>query len=229
MLIKKPSDLLALARRELSDTVEPYLWSDNDLYYYMDEAQREFARKTRCITDATHFTEIAVNEDDPWLDFDPAIIDIKRATLSTADQVLEIQTIEEFQNSYYDDDYGIIRKKGYWEEQTGTPTHIILNMETDMMRLYPIPSADDELDMVVWREPIYDIESSSSNFEIPQKYNYKLIYKIKELAYGKQDYETFDGDRREVNLALWENAVLEARSDVKKRTRRPRGVRYGGI
>lgn len=228
MLIKTPAQLLALARRELSDAVEPYLWSDNDLYFYMDEAQREFARRTKIITDATNFTDLVVSASDPWIELDPIIIDVKRAVLTTSKRVLEIETLEEFQHGYYVDDYGL-RKKGYWEDDTGVPTHALLNVEMDMIRLYPTPTDSDELDLTVWREPTCDIEDSTSSFQIPTRYIYKLLYKIKELAYSKQDYETFDGDKREANLALWENAVMEVQSDNKKRTRRPRGVVYGGI
>ena len=106
MLVDTPSELLALARREMADTVAPYLWSDNDLYYYMDLAQREFARKTNCIRDGVTFTNMAVESGDPLVPYDDSIIDISRASLDTANRVLTVCTIDDLSRSYMRDDYG---------------------------------------------------------------------------------------------------------------------------
>lgn len=227
MAITVPSDFLALVRRELADTVEPYLWSDADLYQYMNEAEAEFARDTKCILDSETYTDIPYTLNSGWINYDPEIIDIKRA-VSGSGHVLQVMTEEEFSDLMYVDDYGQ-RSKGRWEDETGTPSHLLLNLSTDEIRMYPIPTVADTLDMYVWREPLNILDGDSVGFEIPKRFIYMLMYKMKAMAYSKQDFETFDGDKRTDNLLLWNDAKDQAQSRIKRRQRKPRSIKYGGI
>ena len=228
MLVDTPSELLDLARREMVDTVAPYLWSDNDLYFYMDLAQREFARETRCIVDGVTFTGIDVEEGNQWVPYDDSIIDIKRAYLSTANRVLTPYTMEDMSRYFIADDYG--RKvTAVWETDEGTPSHIITDADENFLRLYPIPVADDTLNLTVWREPMSSIEGSNSAFEIPVKWAHYLTHFIAAKAYTNPDFESFDARKYAEEQMKWTMALTEVKSYMKKKTRRPRGTAYGGL
>ena len=228
MLVDTPSELLALARREMVDTVAPYLWSDNDLYYYMDLAQREFVTETRCITDGVTFTGIEIEADNEWVPYDDAIIDIKRAYTTTGNRVLTVCTVDDISRGYMRDDYGY-RVRDVWETDTGTPSHLITDADLNYLRLYPTPTAADTLNLTVWREPLAAIESSTSTFEMPVKWAHYLVHFMAAQAYSNPDFESFDAAKYADELVKWGLALSEVKSYMKKKTRQPRGVRYGGL
>ena len=102
-------------------------------------------------------------------------------------------------------------------------------MDQNYLRLYPTPTADDTLDMIVYREPVSSIESSDSGFEIPTKYAHYLIHFMAAKAYTHPDYESFDARKYADELVKWEMSLAEVQSWVKRKTRRPRTVAYGGL
>ena len=86
------SELLDLFRSEMGDTVEPYLWSDTDIFGYADDAQKMLCRKTDGISDAstTAVTEIAAVVDTDWVALHKSIKRIRSAIRTDTGRQIDI-------------------------------------------------------------------------------------------------------------------------------------------
>ena len=231
------SDIFSLLRLELDDKELPgngdssfSLWSNEELYHYIDDAQREFARDTLCLSDASTFGAVPITADDPWVAFDSRIVELRRVYLNSTGNVVEFMTLNDFERGgNYPGDYGQMKLNSSWKQSSGIPSIIITDMETGKGRLYPIPNADDSLEMLVYREPLEEIEDSSTDLEIDPKFRRALVHGAAMLAYAKDDVETFNKDAISTHLQLWTRAKEEARSFFRKKTRRAPVTTYGGI
>lgn len=218
-------DLFALIRSELSDPEYPgsgddsdSLWTNEEIAQYLDEAQREFASATLCLPDATTFTGITVTAGDPWVVIDPRIVEIRYATLVTAKREVEPTTL-----------VTIKRENTNWSDNTGTPAAIITDIEAGKGRLFPIPTADDTMDLIVYREPLEEIEDVSADLEIDNKFRRTLIHRVCALAYLKDDAETYNPTNSQNRMTQWFSKLEEAKAFYKKKTRRFGVTTYGGI
>ena len=230
-------DIFELLRLELDDKELPgngdssfSLWSNSELFHYIDQAQREFAQDTLCISDASTYGAITVTADNPWVDFDSNIIELRRVYLGSTGNVVEFMTLNDFERGgNWSSDYGANKLNSSWRSSTGTPNIIITDMETGRGRLYPIPVADDTLEMLVYREPLEEIEDASTDLEIDAKFRRGLVHGAAVLAYAKDYVETFNNDAMMTNLQLWEKAKEQGRLFFRKKTRRAPTTTYGGI
>ena len=92
----KASKLIEVFRRDIRDTVKPYLVSDDAALLYLNEAQIEAARRARLITDSTSPVATAsVSAGDPDVEIDPRVVSIRRIRLaSKTEQLRKIQARE---------------------------------------------------------------------------------------------------------------------------------------
>ena len=231
------SDIFDLLRLELDDKELPgegdsslSLWSNEELYHYIDEAQREFARETLCLSDATTFNAVAVTNGNAWVDIDERIIELRRVYLGSTGNVVEFMTLNDFERGDgWASDYGNKRLGSNWRSSVGVPGIIITDMESGKGRLYPIPVADDTLELLVYREPLEEIENSGTDLEIDAKFRRALVNGAAAHAYAKDDVETFNVDALRQHQALWEKAKQDGLSYFRKKTRRAPITTYGGI
>jgi hypothetical protein len=231
------SDLITIFRREVDDP-SYYLdrnlpqpntfWSNFELIQYIDQGQKEFAERTLVFKDSLSFRP-SIEADDPWVYFDPRILRIERAELSSSNKILPVYTIEDFQTKNYIDDYGIQRHAS-WEEQAGTPRCLIRDLELDKLRLYPTPEEDDTLILSVRRYPMEDITTMTDKLEIPNNWQFGLLYKIRKEAFvNPKALMAGFGEDAAVAKKDWEDFLNKAESRIKIKTRGPGQVRYRGL
>ena len=228
------SDVISLVRGELSDPLvggsdAASLWSEEELYHYLDEAQREFARETLCLSDATTYTDLPATADSPWVDFDDLIVEVRQAYYGANKRNLSVKTLADMERGVGRDDYGSGSIGSNWQQATGVPTTIITDMEYGRARLYPIPTEDDTVDLMVYREPLEEVEDSGVDLEIPPRFRRALIHSVVSAATGKDDADTHDKELSNVRGILWRNSMAEAKSFFNKKQRRAPTTRYGGI
>ena len=74
-------ELLVLLRQELADTVEPFLWSDDELLTYLNDAQVMLARKTDGIPDASTpaVTQLAITPGVEWYPLHAKVLKVRTA------------------------------------------------------------------------------------------------------------------------------------------------------
>lgn len=221
------SDLLTIFRSEVEDTVEEYLWSDTEFFQYLDEAQKEFARETDYFKDVSSaMTSLTVTADDPWVDIDPRIIEIRRVKITGRSTPVQVINYNELDRVYTMSRYGE-EISGNWETSQGTPKYLVTDIETDKGRLVPIPTDNATLTLSIIREPLEDIEGEHSTLELTESIHQRsLLMFCKAMAYMKQDSETFDPDAAEKHRADFYAYCHRIKQRQKRKQRRLGTVRF---
>lgn len=221
--------LLEIFRSEVDDTVEEYLWADDDFVEYLDEAQKEFARKTDYFKDASSaITTLPVVADDPWVAYSPRITDFRRVTISGRSTPLTQINFNELEQHFRVSAYGE-ELSGNWDTSVGTPRYAVMDIETDKIRLVPIPSQSGTLNLTIFRLPLLDITSLNDDLELTDSIHQRsLLMFCKAMAYMKHDSETYDPDRAEKHRADFYGYCAELKKGQTRKQRRIGTVRYGG-
>lgn len=221
-------------RSDVDDVVETFLWSDDEVFGYMEDAQQMLCRLTGGLRDATSaVTQLAVTDGEPWVTLSPAILRVRSAELLSTHRPVRILSYEEQASSP--------QLTSTWPSNwsvemylDGPVTAAIIGMEEERLRLIRIPVEDDTLALLVERLPLQTLVVDSvaelpAEFEVRREHHLALLLWMKHLAYAKQDAETFDKNKsREMGEAF--GAYCERAVDEKqRRNHKPRLVTYGGL
>lgn len=226
----KTSELLNLFRLETDDTMEPYLWSDFEFLTYLNDAQDVFVRLIGGIADRrSPLTKVKYKAGDQFKKYDERILKIKAVKDANNDRVV-IQNYESLEaGGSLADDYGLFSNSGIDDSLTGDVRYIITDVDASEFQLYPIPDADGQLNLVVYRRPLDEITSTNTELEVSSYQHLNLLNWVKYKAYMKQDVETFDKTKALEFRAAFVDGVMAAKKDKASREDRQRVVQYGGI
>lgn len=212
--------LLIALRRDLQDEIEPYLWQDEELLAYLDQAQVEFCRETGGIADArSDFLHIPVIAGEEWVDIDPRILKVRSAEFYETDghrYKLELMNAEDVE-------------KHRCPHSLGVPIGLVLGESEDAARITYIPMQAGELRLIVYRLPLQPITAQDIDPEIALEHRPTLLYYAKYLAFSKTDAESFNKDSAAENLNMFIQYCDKARQDKERSRHKYRSVRYGGI
>jgi hypothetical protein len=196
----RAEQLIDIARRYLDDrkeTASTLLWSDDELLYYLNLAQRKFCKDTLILSDMTTqlITEIPIAASTPNIHYqlDPRILKIDAAILLIQAWHLRRDTIINFE------------KDPLWFSRIGIPSRYCIDAQRGYITLDRLTSIDDTIKLRVRRMPLNDINDSNDIPEIPEQYHEYLIEGILFHAYMKQDVEAFDMAKANTYLAIFEN------------------------
>ena len=224
-----PSELLSQFRREVDDLAEPYLWSDEEFYLYLNEAQDLHVRLIGGIADRrSTMTKISYKSGDQFKKYDERILRIKGA-FDELNNVLTVRNLDNFESVYLEDDYGMRVNAGLEDGRTGNIKYLITDVESDEVQFYPLPDHDGYVRLYVYRRPLEEITGASSELEIPSHHHLNLLNWVKYKAYLKQDVETFDGTRSAEFRKAFSDWIVDANKEKAAREDRKRTVTYGGI
>lgn len=201
------AQLVSRWRSALDDTVEEYLWSNDELTSYADKLQKELVAELPILEDRTDDTicNVAIVQGNGLIDLSmQRIITIKKAWIDGQAEPLHVYTSAQMDANY-----------GDWQGvevavTQATPTILVLpGMGVDKAYLYPpLDEATGTLKLLVYRLPLLDLDydiHSSEYLEI-DKYAHLLIHGIMWQAYLKNDADTFDQKRAEQQRVYWEGA-----------------------
>jgi hypothetical protein len=149
-------DLIAeLRESRLSDNVEPYLWSDDELTRHINDAVRQVCIRQRSLveTQNTDICQIAVAAGQRLVKLHPSILAVRFAYPVGYPPNSDCQP------------KGITAKRlfrcqPFWDQDTTTTGPMefwIPDYQTGYLALYPLPSAAFTLQLGVWRMPL-DVE-----------------------------------------------------------------------
>ena len=206
------------------------LWSNAEIYQYMDIAQKRFARDTYILKDSTTSSvcAVTVTADTATVSLSPLIIDIERARLASSGRYLTLRKIqdmqdEEVENSY---DYGFTTLSK-WEDVTGSPRILIMNWEEDVGRLAPVPVDNDTINLSVVRLPLEDITGTNVDLEVTNtEYQYVMLEYMMHLAYGKHDADTYDPQKEADKLDVYEFKVNKIKKERQRLYQPMRPVQF---
>lgn len=226
----KTGDLLALFRKETDDVVEPYLWSDDEFFIYLNDAQDVHVRLTGGIADRrSALSKITYKTGDQFKKYDDRILRIKGAWDEDNNKVT-IQNYDSLEGPYLEDDYGrMSNNAGLDDGRTGNIKYLITDVEAGDIQFYPIPDHNGFVRMYIYRRPTNEITGAGSELEIPSFHHLNLLNWVKYKAYMKQDVETFDGARAKEFRSEFVDGLKQAEKDRVAREDRKRVVQYGGI
>lgn len=179
----KLAELLNITRIELDDVAEPYLWSDDELLEYANDAQNEACRRGRLLVDATTpaICQITMVANTAAYTLDPRVIRVNRAKVDGEAVPLAFCMTRDLD----------ARFPG-WEDWSETPRIIVPDWETNKVRLVGTPDAGGTLNLQVVRLPLVDMMDIDDEPEIRPEYQRNLRHWIKHRAYLKRDSETYD-------------------------------------
>jgi hypothetical protein len=221
-------------RSDVFDTVKPYLWSDREVYRYMNDAYRMLVRKTGGIADSTSdLTQVQVKAGESYAEISPLILTFRLATLQSDGSKITIINAEDL-DTITREDYGritVVRP-----ETPGRVTHMVIGSDragaSAQVMWVQKPIVDDVVRLAIWRLPKDRITEDSDAFElseINEEHHTHLMMWMKHLAYMKQDSETFDKERSDVSKALFEQYCRNVMAENDRYKHKVRVVRYGGL
>ena len=187
-------ELRNAARLRLDDTEADYLWSDDELNLFINEAVNEACIRARLNIDSTssEVAEIQVTTGTSQYEVHPSVFFIERAYLETTKRSLN-------KTSFHELDLA----GGNWPDDIGDPTHYVMDVDhfttdgalSNRLTLYPIPIKDEVLRLTTYRLPLADMSSDADEPDIPRFHHSYLVDWVCFRAYAKQDADTLSVDR----------------------------------
>ena len=235
--------------RDVSDQVagaSDYLWSDNGLIRYINEAQNRFARQTKCIRDAVtpkvcQFTTVA---DQQFYTLDPHVVSIisirmtgDRADLARAGHS-DFDTYRQ-PDTYFFDPAQLAQmppgKPLAWSTDEGVIQDSYGSFTAPQLRLYPIPTspyAGVVGNMRVARVPLVKLSISMPEAvpEIPEAHHMDMLNWAAYLALRGVDLDVAGGgawDRAKEFRAAFDDAISDMKRDAQSKMFRPLQFAFG--
>lgn len=226
-----PSEILDSFRQQVHDVAEPYLWSDDELAYFLDDAQTMFCRLTDGIADATTpaATQVSIVPGQIWYPLHPAVKAVRSAT--RADTGLELDVVNQDEHRRL-----LQRWAGPYGSNTpaqpGVVRRLVLGAEENQIMAYPTPDETVTINLSIYRLPLAPITVSSATMDpqLGSQHHWHLMLWMKHLAYGKADSEVYDPRAAERYEQAFRDYCVNAKAEAQRRRRATTGtVVYGGL
>lgn len=173
----------------------PYLWSDDDFAEFLNEAQREAARRAHLLVDSTHaMTQVSIAAGDRVVALDPRIQGIRRARMSSSGIPLTLKSVRDM------DEY----LPGWEDSAASTPRLYVLDYQSGAACMYPPSANADTLKLTVVRDPLNDLVKDDDAPEINPRYHLALLNWVSYRAYSIPDADAGDPKKAETSLADFE-------------------------
>lgn len=206
--------LISKFRLRAFDRVEPYRWLDEEILDYLADAQFDYLRAVRGIVEArTAAATVKVKSGQRIYKLGSAVTEVH--DVYSVGQKIRLARVNAGQ---------LPEAK---LREPGLPRGYILSGADGVLELTSLPEADDTLELTVTRTSGL-LESAGDELEVPDHHALGLLYHVFELAYLKDDVETYDANRSATFGMKWREFIAEAKAET-SRGRGTRGtVKYGG-
>ena len=222
-------ELYDLFRKDVVDTAKPYLWSDEEVFAYMNDAYFMFVRLTGGISDFTSdATSVSAAQGEPLAEIDPSILLVRMATLDPTGDTIKVINAQDVEN-LSDEDYGLLRRLNQ-STTVGRVKYMIVGMEPGLVRWVNTPDQNYTVKLLIERLPLTAITGAGQTLEgVAAHHHLHLLKGMRALAYRKQDAETFDRAKADTEQAAFEAYCAFAKREKDRYKHKVRVVRYGGI
>ena len=216
-------ELIRAFRTRMRDTKAPYFWTDSELYQYMSNGESVIAERILCIQDmSSEACVYDVSLGDAEVSLHPSMVRIRDARwVENGSEIkLDIKSVDQ-----------VVSQGARILTQNGRPHTLMTGATTDGVRLYPIPQNDGQLVLSIFRTPLKQLSESNKKFEIPFQYRAALLEWMKFEALMKDDAETFDRERAERALSVFDMMVDGYETNEQRRRGGPQSgfITYGGL
>lgn len=214
------TEILEEFRRQIDDLETPPLWSDAEVYSYLDDAQTMFCRKTEGIEDSRTPTvcRVSIVPGEEWYAKSPLITKVRSASRMDTGRPVDVLSPE-----------NAARQGVMFSAARQGPVRALVDGQTKgYWRAWPVPTETVMLELAVFRLPLDRITDGGQFLEIDEQHHIHLLMWMKHRAYNKQDADTYDPRRAE----KYENQFLAycamARVEQERARRQTGVVAYGG-
>lgn len=214
-------------KRDVADYATPSLWSDEEIYEYMNWSLDQFCIGWGGIVDSSSaLTTLKAMPDQEFVKISPRILKIKTAYSTTKNRRVKILNQQDVMAGYCVDDYGF-EFRNIYESRPGPVRGIIIDMGAGKGRWVDIPTEDEMIKLVVERLPLCEIScQGAGDIELGDEFLRTILLGMKSQAYDKQDAESFDKSKAEKFLDLFNLYVRQARSVREARESKVRTVAF---
>lgn len=223
-------ELLKLFRKDVADTAKPYLWSDEEIYAYMNDAYFMFVRLVGGIPDYMNDDVCLVKATSgvPYSDLHPKVLAIRNATFDDSGDVVHVVNAQDT-DRLTNTDFGIIRQVRMGK-QIGRVTHMVTGLQDDIVFWVNVPDRDYSVRLLVERLPLDEIKGADQEFAgVKEHHHIHFMKWMKHHAYNKQDAEVYDPNKSLVEQQKFEQYCYQAKREKDKLKHKVRVVAYGGV
>lgn len=223
------SELYDRFRSDVVDQAAPYLWTETEVFGYMNDAYRMFVRKTGGITDFTSdATAVDIIAGESVGILDPSILRITHMNRRSDFGDIEIINFPDLAKKSRGD-YGMITPLKL-DDTTGIVRYGIIGMQRHTVRWINIPEVDDVADMMIFRLPFDRLTDFGQEIsEVDEDHHIHLLDGMKALAYRKQDVETFNLEKATTSDGAFLAYCAFVKAELEREKYKVRTVAYGGI
>jgi hypothetical protein len=169
-------------RADTRDQQSKYMWTDDEIIGYANEAVDEACRRALLLVDSSSTaSEASLGIGESEIDLHDSVIYVRRVRISGA-HALQPCVSREMDE----------RVPGWEDSQASTPMLFIPDWETNKIKVWPPASAAVEIKMTVIRTPLNEMSEDEDEPEISGRYHRALLDWMKFLGYSKQDADTMD-------------------------------------
>lgn len=215
------ADLEQITRGLLDDTgtTRPR-WSSVEIRRALSEAEREACVRARLICDSTTASIVtrAVEAERSTLLLHPSVFEVDAVRRSSdGEDVTEV------------DEQTMRLSDSRWRETTGSQIeHFLVQVlpsERIQLRLYPIPTVAETLELRVYRTPRNEIEDDDDEPEIAPRHHDLLVDWALYRCFNKRDPDTYDPVKASDHLAAF-TANFGERPDANVQRKQRENLRH---
>ena len=211
-------ELITSFRTYTKDKSEPYMWTDDDVTLWLNEAEKEAALRARLLFDKTSsFCTLNVVTGTSVYALDSLINEIEYAYLTDSGSVKYPLTLTD--RIQLNDD------NPYWRDSTFPPARFI--QDDTQIEIAGVMGQDYTLNLEVYRMPLKNIEDNTSDTpEIAGYHHEHLIKWVLHRAYLVNDSDKYNAKLSKQYLKEFEDYFgLRPRANLRKREQanRPQG------
>lgn len=221
-------------RSDVQDEVRPYLWSDVDVFTYMNAAYVTFVRNTGGVADSTSaITQVSIVAGEQTATVSPLILRYRAVYLLSTGE--EISVINEQDPTMPTSDYKNMRRM-INDTRPGPVRYMVIgtdrNQDGNLVKWVQVPAVADTAQLSVYRLPLTRIPEGDGAFTFPDigaEHIEHLALGMKASAYGKHDADVFDATKRDYYKTAFAQYCGVAKAEWERYKHKTRAIAYGGI
>lgn len=193
----------------LRDTALPQLWSDTELLRYLNQAQKEFARRTHClIDDSSSFTTFNTVAGTQTYSLDKRIVQVTQAgTVEYDDQDPPVETSYHYMRDR-------TRHQARRRFSSGRPCVYTAQAKSHSIRFDPTPDQVYIVEMEVARLPLNDLVNAKDVPEIDEDYHLTLTDFAAWRALTNNDPEGANMTAAKEFRAVWDLNIRDVKREM---------------
>jgi len=217
-------DIVGIYRSDTGDTVQPYLWSDEECFEYLGDAYQQYVKLSGGVPDfLSDELAVAVSTGERIVDLHPSILKVIAGFRESDGGFVEVFNVEDAAKHE-------MQPARLMANAPGPVNYMILGVAPDKALLVDTPVVDDVIKLHVMRMPLdSEVTSSSTLPDVPARHRRSLVTWMKHRGYAKQDADAFDpaaSEKAEVDFSRYCGSV---KAELERKKSKVRTVTYGGI